>query len=79
MTFSKSIIGLGEGRPLWAREREGGIGVVSKNGVALIYRVLPKNSTTAPSTGEVISYADECFMLDKGKMHKRGGLEYELY
>ena len=77
MTFSKNVTGLGGMRILSARENGEGIGIVSKNETALIFRLLPKNSMTVSAQSKVVSYADECFMLDYGKMHKRGELEYE--
>ncbi len=77
MRFSKNITGLGKARPLSAKETAEGVSIVSKSEVAIIERIIPKNSMAVSSNSKVISYADECFLLNFGKMHKRGGLEYE--
>ena len=77
MTFSKNTTVLGELRVLNARQTDEGVGVVSKSDTALVFRLLPKNSATLPKASKVVSYADECFILERGKMHKRGEFEYE--
>jgi hypothetical protein len=79
MFFSDNEIALGKCRVSSARvNAQGDTGFVMAIAGALVYKVIPANSKQPLfSTGQIISYADDCFVLDNGLLHRRGDYTYE--
>lgn len=81
MFFTDNEIVLGKCRISSARVNEQGeTGIVFDANGALIYKKIPLGSKQLVfSAGEIISYADDCFVLTSGLLHRRGEYEYEPY
>lgn len=79
MVFTSKCITVGKGRVSSARtDSLGNVGIVMAEGAGLVLKTIPagKNQPLYGSA-KLVSYADECCMLDGGKLEKRGGLRYE--
>ena len=79
MLFLENEIVLGRGRVSSARVNESGdTGFVMDIAGALVYKAIPAGSKQPLfTTGQIISYADDCFVLDNGLLHRRGEYSYE--
>lgn len=78
MRFIERAVSLGGDRVSSARvEENGDAGFIIASGDALVYKKIPAGSKQPVFTGEkTISYSDDCFRLEKGTLHKRGGFTY---
>lgn len=78
MKFSGNTVTLGKGRVSSARTFcNGDTGFVLDIGSALVYKEIKKGSKQPVFGREtVVSYGDDCFVLEKGKLERRGGLTY---
>lgn len=78
MRFNESVVSLGGDRVSSARvEPDGDAGFIIASGGALVYKKIPAGSRQPVFTGEkTISYSDDCFRLDSGTLHRRGGYSY---
>ena len=78
MKFSNNTVTLGKGRVSSARvENNGDTGVIMDAGGALIYKKIPCGARQPVfSGGKVITYGDDCFRLDFGRLERRGEFFY---
>jgi hypothetical protein len=78
MRFSNNTVTLGKGRVCSARvENNGDTGVIMDAGGALVYKKIPYGARQPVfSGGRIISYGDDCFRLDSGRLERRGGFFY---
>lgn len=80
MRFTKSTVTVGRGRVSSARETENGTRFIVDNDGALVVRTIPHGSRQPLfSGGETVSFADDCFELDNGRVERRGGIYYVPY
>ena len=77
MIFSNVVFDLGNRKISSVRGKDdGNIGFIFAEQSRLVSADLILGETPTFTNSSTISYADDCFVLDKGKMHRRGELEY---
>ncbi len=78
MKFSGSIVTLGRGRVSSARRMNNGDRVfILDTGDALVEKRIPAGAKqVAYGSGTVVSYGDDCFRLDAGRLEKNGEFNY---
>lgn len=79
MRFLPNSLSLGRVGLSSARVADNGdVVFVLKSGGALVTRLIPSGSVKPVlRSGQTVSYADECFMLDFGRLERRGEYTYE--
>ena len=77
MIFSDQIIDLGQRRvsSVWLNA-DGNLDFVFADQSRLVYSKLVLAPQPYFLEEHMISYADDCFILDNGKLHRRGECEY---
>lgn len=78
MVFSNEVLDLGKRRVSSVRPNsEGNLDFVFADQSRLVYSELILSASVPYLTADqIISYADDCFILDNGKLHRRGECEY---
>ncbi len=78
MRFTPNSVSLGRVGFSSARVNEKGETVfVVKSDGALVTKIIPQGSVKPIfKAGQTISYADECYILDNGKLERRGEYTY---
>lgn len=81
MRFAPNSLNLGRVGLSSARvDASGDTVFVLKTGGALVTRIIPRGSEKPVlKAGKTVSYADECFLLDDGRLERRGEYKYEKY
>ena len=77
--FSNKIISLSSGRASRAREESNGdVSFIFDIDGALVEKKMPFNSKQISLSGaKTVSYADDCYKLNEGYLHRRGEFSYE--
>ena len=77
MKFKRSTVTVSKGRVSSARRGDSGIKFVIDSDGALVEKTVPKGSKQIVFTSVgTVSYADDCFILNNGKLERRGGYTY---
>ncbi len=80
MRFASKSVVVAKGRVSSAREADGGVRFVYEDDGVLMVKSIPSYAAKPVFTaGEILSYADDCFELDNGRLEIRGGYEYVPY
>ena len=77
--FTSKIVTLSTGRVSSARvESNGDIAFIFEIDGALVEKKIPQNAKQIVFSGaKIVSYADDCYKLNEGYLHRRGEFSYE--